>query len=215
MMMKKYLCLVAACVLSFVLTGCDNKADVNEITTPYESSTEIEVTNPGKYLSDLCSSIEINKTEFSLPCSREELSENFVVEPIVHFDAEHKPKNKEYKIVTDNLFTNDDCYCGIVTFAEYPDGTDKIYAFERVDKILPTYLPEDKQYHLDDSLTIKIDFITLGETTKEEVNDKIGQGINFGEVDGRPIEGYTFEDGMLRLKYNNGIVSDFAIIFYQ
>lgn len=214
-MMKKYLCLVAACVLSFVLTGCSNKADVNEITTPYESGTEIEVTNPGKYLSDLCSSIEINKTEFSLPCSREELSENFVVEPIVHFDAEYEPKNKEYKLVTDNLFTNDDCYCGVVCFAEYSDNTDKIYAFERVDKILPTYLPEDKQYHLDDSLTIKIDFITVGKTTKEEVNDKIGQGISFEDADGKLGESYIFEDGMLRLKYNNGIVSDFTIIFYQ
>lgn len=214
--MKKYLCSILACLLSFVLIGCNNSTDVNEITTSYEEiSTGVELTNPGEYLADLCSSIEINETEFALPCSREELSKKFTVEPIVHFDAEYKPKNKEYKLVTDNLFTNDDCYCGVVCFAEYSDNTDKIYAFERVDKILPTYLPEDKQYHLDDSLTIKIDFITVGETTKEEVNDKIGKGISFEDADGKLGESYIFDDGMLRLKYYNNVVSDFTIIFYQ
>ncbi len=216
MIMKKYLCLIIACVLSFMLIGCSNNADVNEITTPYENSTEVELTNPGEYLADLCSDIKINEIEFSLPCSREELSKKFTVEPIIHFDTEYEPKNEKYKFVTYNLFTNDDCYCGPVTFAEYPDNTDKIYLFERGEKILPSYLPKDKRFHADDSIMVKIDFITVGETTKEEVNSKIGKGISFDEeTNDESNVGYIFEDGILRLKYYNNIVSEFKIIFYQ
>lgn len=67
--MKKYLCFILVCLLSFMLIGCDNNEGVSEITNPYENVVENELTNPGEYLSELCATVKINDTDFLLPCT--------------------------------------------------------------------------------------------------------------------------------------------------
>lgn len=211
MIMKRYLCFVLACLLSFVLIGCSNSTDVNEITTSYEETgTGVELTNPGEYLADLCSSVKIDDVEFSLPCTLEEMTNLFSLTLL----KEGSPNGEGFTTKSYGIFTSEGMYFGIVTFAFYSDNSESWIIFNDYrKKDISDFGDDIKREHSDDETTFIIGDFISGKTKRSEITSKLGAGyvsetlINEGQL-------YDFEDGRLVILYDdNDTVIEFHVCF--
>ncbi len=205
--MKKYLCLIIVCAISFMLIGCGNNADVNETTTSDENSTEVELTNPGEYLADLCSNVKIYDAELSLPCSFETADNFFELTYLSELES-----LEGYPIKSYMALTPEDKYFGVMTFIEYgEENIESWIMFNDYRKGNISNFSEDMQKkYADDETTFTVDDFISGKTKRSEIVEKLGEGfvskplINEGQM-------YDFEDGRLVILYDD---NDTAIEFH-
>ncbi len=214
-LMNKIFCFVIIFILLFSLNGCsENSNTAIDTATTDESNTQdkAELSNPGEYLADLCSGIKIGDVEFSLPCSYEDMSKVFSLVPI-EFD-DRKPYN-EFTPLDYGVFSSDNEYFGIATFADYGNKNELWLMYNDHRKSNISYFDNDIQNsHQNDEVVFSVGDFVSNKTKRNEIIDKLGVGyvsqplINEGDY-------YDFEDGTLVILYEGDTAIEFHISFYR
>lgn len=211
--MKKYISVLVSIVMLFVLCSCNNSENSHSENV---ISTEAELTNPGKYLSNLCTSLAINGISFSLSSTYSELKQVFGDDLVVYFPDDEKVQENSLFSVSGSLYNNGE-YFGSLTFlldSNYNDG--KIIAliqefpYSAETKSISTFRYSDDGQVVVDDFEIKPDYFivnindfTSGISTRTEIQQEFGNGIERKRYDGYICDEYTFEDGVMRLVYDD------------
>lgn len=210
---KTFACIFAAAAVLFPLSGCNDKTETPEPsntaeTTEYSATESSDadkkperyLTNPGEYLSDL--SLKINGAEFPAPCTYEELSELFVLEPE---STPMRIDDWDYYIQWYDVYTKADYqYFGLVSF-RFPDNGGSA--------IFHLFTVSDKSLYVDghdgDLTVLTIGNIEVGASAREDVEASWGEGLD-------PDTGYIcyyFEDCTLRIVYSEDTLIDCELTF--
>lgn len=206
--MKKYFSLFLVIIMLFSMNGCSKNSTTIPNNAAYTQSEEL--TNPGEYLVDYCSSITLNDISIALPTTFEKLNELFVLEKIpssvTHFDDDGG-----YDQIFYNVFTKEDnLYCGTTVIMHYDNGETFVRRFDENEKNDYWYLPENQVYHLGDKIGTSLGAFKTLETRKKEIQEKLGEAFI---IDESGCEYYTFEDADLILYYGNNVLIGFQVNF--
>lgn len=200
-MKKKFACIFAAAILLFSFSGCNNKTEAPESPNVSEmignSTDELDddLTDPSEYMSEYCSSARINGIEFSAPCTYEELSKLFVLEPFgqkVEFEVDG------FYVQPYKMLTKDGEYIGIVDFTYFDDGGNVLWSLESA-------------YNKNAAMSVVIGGIEPGKTLRSEIEARLGEGDDpLGDGD---YAAYYFVDGSLSVLYREDTVVFFNAWF--
>lgn len=213
-MLRKLSFFLLTIVVISLQSGCVNNIEDNEITDVYSITERDELTNPGEYLSDLCSNVKIDDVEFSLPCTYEELSNKFIIKSVGYETLEFEEYG--FNVQTYALFTKENLYVGLVSFTYYSDNSNKIWTFESDSRKL-SLLSNDSEHYADDTPAVVIGDFVNGETTKSDIQAKLGNGYyssnNIPSNNEYEYILYFFEDGYLMITCLENAIDDIRIWF--
>lgn len=223
--MKRCIGILVSIAMLFVLCSCNNNENNRSESI---ISTEEELTNPGEYLSNSCESLEINGISFSLSSTYDELKQVFGNDLVVYFPDDEKVQKSSLFSVSGSLYNNEQ-YFGTLTFlldSNFNDG--KIvgiiqefpYSAETKTVSAFRYSGDGQVVTKDvelnpDNFVVSVNDFTSGISTRTDFQQEFGDGIERDRYDGYVCDEYTFEDGVMRLVYDDGIFCGFSIALQQ
>lgn len=219
--MKRYIGVLVSIVMLFVLCSCNNSVN-NHLESII--STEAELTNPDEHLSNFCKDLAINGVSFSLSSTYSELKQAFGNDLVVYFPEDEKAQKSSLFSVSGSLYNNER-YFGTLTFLLDSKSNDgKIsgiiqeFPYSAETKTVSAFrYSEDGQvvtedFELEpDNFVVSINDFTSGISTRTEFQQELGDGIEWDRYDGYVCDEYTFEDGVMRIVYDDGIFCGFLI----
>lgn len=223
--MKRCIGVLVSIVMLFVLCSCNNS--VNNHSEDIISA-EAELTNPGEYLSNTCKSLAINGISFSLSSTYSELKQIFGNDLVVYFpDNENEQKSNLFS-VSGSLYNNEK-YFGTLTFLLDSNSNDgklggiiQEFPYSAETKTFSAFhYSEDGQvvagdFELEpDNFVVSINDFISGISTRTELQQEFGDGIERDRYDSYVCDEYTFEDGVMRLVYDDYIFCGFLIALQQ
>lgn len=223
--MKRCIGILVSIALLFVLCSCNNNGNNRSESI---ISTEAKLTNPGEYLSNTCKSLAINGISFWLSSTYGELKQMFGNDLVVYFPDDEKVQKSSLFSVSGSLYNNEK-YFGVLTFLLDSNSNDgKIsgiiqeFPYSAETKTVSAFRYSGdgqvvaKDIELDpDNFVVSINDFTSGISTRTELQQEFGDGIERDRYDGYVCDEYTFEDGVMRLVYDDGIFCGFLIALKQ
>ena len=211
MTMKKTASIFLSLALLLSAGGCNAEAPVPEQDKQNEE-TETVRTNPGEFLLERNLTLSIGDKEFSLTASYEEIKTLFGGDLVFPFDNEEEIKQGDTR--SGSLYCGD-VYFGILSFAfDDPDGSGRFQAaimeFPYEEELYTGAFrrAEDGSVSSEnvllepESLPVRFGDFTTGISTRSELREGFGSGLERERYEGYISDEYIFEDAVLRFVYD-------------
>ncbi len=208
--MKRITGILLSLALLLSVGGCNAEAPAPEQDEQNEEAETIR-TNPGEFLLERNLTLAVGDKEFSLTASYEEVKTLFGDDLVFLPDDEEEIEQGD--TLSGSLYCGD-VYFGILSFSfDNPDGSGRFQAaimefpFEEELYTSAFRRAEDGSVSSEnvllepEAITVRFSDFTTGVSTRSELRESFGNGLERERYEGYISDEYIFEDAVLRLIY--------------
>lgn len=209
--MKKITGILLSLALLLSMGGCNAEVPAPEQDEQNEEAETVR-TNPGEFLLERDLTLAVGDKEFSLTASYEEVKALFGDDLVFPFDNEEEIKQGDTQ--SGSLYCGD-VYFGALSFSfDDPDGSGRfqaaIMAFPFEEELYTSAFrrAEDGSVSSEnvllepEAITVRFGDFTTGTSTRSELRESFGNGLERERYKGYISDEYIFEDAVLRLIYD-------------